>query len=241
MAAFIEDLRRLDPDEIVMLGDHVDAGGFLSQHHTIGYVAQTAYSYEDDIEACNQHLDAIQKAAPRARIEYLEGNHEDRVERWCVEQALRGGKDAEFLRKAIAPQFLLKLKERGIPYYRRSEKYDNLNIPGTIKRGKCFYVHDPGHGDPARVLSKWGGSVAFGHIHRNVAVITDIVGAGTVGAWSPGCLAQVQQYWHHSKPTGHTHGYGVELVARSDDFLRLNIPIIEGRSYLSGLLARGKA
>jgi hypothetical protein len=54
--------------------------------------------------------------APKARIDYIEGNHERRVETWCVTQSLRNSKDAEFLRRAFAPEFLLNLKERGIPY-----------------------------------------------------------------------------------------------------------------------------
>ena len=109
-AAFLADLKRLDPAEIVMLGDHVDCGGFLAQHHTLGYVAQTDYSYAEDLEAANNFLDAVQAAAPKAAIHYIEGNHERRIETWAVTQTLRHSKDAETLRRAFPPEVRLRLK-----------------------------------------------------------------------------------------------------------------------------------
>ena len=142
VASIVEDIRRLQPDEIVLLGDMVNCGGFLAQHHTLGYVAEISEaSYEADIAATNDVLDAIIKAAPRAVIHYLEGNHEERVERWCVTQTLSHSRDAEFLRRQFAPEFLLRLAERGVQYYRRSVHYHGLPVPGTIKLDKCFFWH----------------------------------------------------------------------------------------------------
>ena len=88
MKAFMRDVKLLDPDEVVMLGDHVDCNGFLSTHGLPGALADCDYTYEEDIRAANKHLDALQRCAPRARIHYIEGNHEHRVERWAIGQAL---------------------------------------------------------------------------------------------------------------------------------------------------------
>ena len=38
-AAMLADLAVIRPASIIMLGDHLDCGGFLAQHHTIGFVA----------------------------------------------------------------------------------------------------------------------------------------------------------------------------------------------------------
>ena len=124
LAACLGDIKALDPDEVILLGDHVDCGGFLAQHHVMGFVAESSYTYEADIAATNAFLDALQTAAPRAKVEYIEGNHERRIEQWSLTQTLRNSKDAEYLRRAFAPEFLLRLKERGIPYYRQAECYD---------------------------------------------------------------------------------------------------------------------
>jgi len=141
VAAMLSDIKALNPQEIVLTGDHVDCGGFLAQHHVMGYVAETLYSYEDDLAAANSFLDQLREAAPNAKIEYIEGNHERRVETWAVTATLRHHHDAEGLRKLYAPEFRLYLKERGIPYYRDSICHDGLTIPGIIKRGKCYFFH----------------------------------------------------------------------------------------------------
>ena len=235
MALFIDDLKRIQPAEIIMLGDHVDCGGHLAQHHVIGYIALGAYSYADDISACNQHLDAIRAAAPNARIHYIEGNHEARIERWCMEETIRNSKDAEFLRQCYSPEALLGLAARGIPYYRRSTMYHGLPIPGAIKLGKCIFVHDPGFSDPSRTSGRFGGSVVHGHDHQSHQLIRPTVSAGDIGVWSYGTLARTQQYYMHTRPSTHTLGYGIHNVARSGNFLSVAIPLIKGVSYLSRL------
>lgn len=229
---FLQDMKHLQPDFINNLGDLVDCGGFLAAHHVIGYQAQMEYSYEQDIATCNGILDTLQKNCPSTKIEMIEGNHEDRVERWCIGQALGNGKDSDYLRRAFAPQFLLDLKGRGIPYYRRSENYDGLSIPGAIKRGKIIVVHDPGFSDPRRTLARFGAPVVHGHDHQSHANVTSTVGQGDIGVWSFGCLAKRQQLYAHSRPTGHVHGYGIALESRSGHFLMLSVPIINGASYL---------
>jgi len=237
LAALLTDLKALDPHEIILLGDHVDCGGFLAQHHVMGYVAETAYSYEDDIAHANAFLDAVQKAAPRAKIEYLEGNHERRVETWAVTQTLRHSRDSEGLRLLYAPEHRLSLAARGITYFRESVQYDSLPVPGVIKRGKCFFMHGMSTAKNAvtATLAKIGGNVVFAHTHRAQSEVVRLVGAGVIGGWNPGCLCALQPLWQHTSPTDWTHGYGVQLVSPSGAFLHLNIPIIDGKTNFASL------
>ena len=240
VAAVLGDIKALNPDEIVLLGDHVDCGGFLAQHHTMGFVSETSYTYEADIAAANSFLDAIQEAAPKAWIRYVEGNHERRIEQWACTQSLRNSRDAEFLRRAFAPEFLLKLKERGIDYYRQSEYYDGLPIQGTIKIGpKCYATHGSSTSKQATttMLASFAGNLVFGHTHREQSSSARPVHSGQIRAWNPGCLCELQPLWCHTFPTSWTHGYAVQNQARSGDFIHLNVPVIGGRSLL-GSLAR---
>jgi hypothetical protein len=235
--AFLADLKRWNPDEIVLNGDIVECGGFLAAHHTLGYVAQTSYSYQDDIAAANWFLDEVQKAAPKAEIHYLEGNHEDRVERWVVDQTMRHQRDSEFLRELIAPNALLKLEQRGINFYRRSVEYVPGLPPGWIKLGKIFFVHElSGSKNAARdSVTRTAGNVVYAHTHREDSASVVLPGVGLVKAWNPGCLCQRQPLWRHSDPTGWSHGYAVQIVAKSGEFLHLNIPIWEGRSLAGNM------
>jgi len=235
--AFLSDLRRWNPDEIVLNGDIVECGGFLAAHHTLGYVAQTSYSYQDDIASANWFLDEVQKAAPKAEIHYLEGNHEDRVERWVVDQTMRHQRDSEFLRELIAPNALLKLEQRGINFYRRSVEYVPGLPPGWIKLGKIFFVHElSGSKNAARdSVTRTAGNVVYAHTHREDSASVVLPGVGLVKAWNPGCLCQRQPLWRHSDPTGWSHGYAVQIVAKSGEFLHLNIPIWEGQSLAGNM------
>lgn len=157
-----------------------------------------------------------------------------RVEKWCVTQALRNKRDSQFLLNAFGPEAVLGLKQRGIEYFRSSGRYDDLPVPGTIKLGECCFTHGIFFGQHAAQAhaSRFGCSVVFGHIHRSQSVVLRTVGKGVIGAWSPGCLAQLQPLYAATRPTDWTHGYGVQIVARSGKFLHLNIPIIDGESLL---------
>jgi hypothetical protein len=237
LAALLADLKILRPHEIILLGDHVDCGGFLAQHHVMGYVAETSYSYEDDIAHTNALLDQIATAAPSAKIEYLEGNHERRVETWAVTQTLRHGKDSEMLRRLVAPEFLLKLKARGIPYFRQGLHYDGLSVPGVIKRGKCFFFHGVSTAKHAvaATISRIGGNCVFAHTHRAQSEVIRMVGTGPIGAWNPGCLCEIQPLWQHTQPTNWTQGYALQLVRPSGSFLHLNVPVLNGETHLAAL------
>lgn len=238
VAAFLGDIKALQPHQIILGGDIADCGGFLAQHHTLGYVAETSYSYEDDIAAANQFIDDIQRLVPKAGIEYLEGNHERRVETWCITQTLRHQKDSDMLRRAMAPEFMLHLEERGIPYFRLSECYDGLHVPGVIKRGKCYYFHGittARHAAAMTLLRSSGNSVYF-HTHRAQSDIQRRISVGVIGAWNPGCLCDQQPLWLHGAPSDWTNGYAVQLISRTGRFLHFNVPIIDGHSDLTALL-----
>ena len=236
--AFLADVRRIQPDEIVLNGDIVECGGFLAKHHAANYIAQTTYSYQDDIAHGNWFLDQLQDAAPNAQIHFIEGNHEDRVERWVIDETMSNSRDAEFLRQLNAPEFLLNLKERGIIYYRRSETHVPGLPPGWIKMGKIFFVHELSGSKNAASdsVSRTAGNVVFAHTHREDSATRVLPGVGLVKAWNPGCLCQRQPLWRHSDPTGWSHGYGYQVIAKSGEFLHINVPIWQGRSLLGNML-----
>jgi len=240
--ALFTDLDSLRPKEIICLGDHLECGGFLAQHHVLGYVAQASYTYEEDIAAGNVFFDQLQKAAPQASIEYLEGNHEHRVEKWCVTAALRNEQDAGLLLRCHHPTNVLHLEKRGIKYYKQGEYYDGCRIPATIKRGACYFTHGFAHGKNAanRHLARFGGNVVFGHVHKILSASDRNVKDGEIGSWSPGCLCKLQPLYRHTDPTDWSHGYGVQLVRPNGDFLHINVPIIDGMSYLVNLTEQVK-
>ena len=240
MAAMLRDAAGLNVNEIVLIGDHMDCGGTFNAHQRT-YTNELTESYEDDAGACNRLLDGLAKACPKARGWYLEGNHEQHVERWASRQFV-SRKDAEGLLARYAPAAVLRLRTRGITYIKRSEFYMGLSIPGTIRLGKCFFVHGISHSKNCaeRHLNRFGASVVFGHVHRSQSVVSRTVASDGHGAWCPGTLAKLQPLYRHTEPTEWTHGYGLQFVTREGRFMHLNVPLIRGESLLSGLIKRNK-
>jgi UDP-2,3-diacylglucosamine pyrophosphatase LpxH len=233
--AFLDDLKQLDAHEVVWLGDHLDAGGTFSTHQKT-YTNEMTESYEDDCLATNRFLDAVAKRAPRAKQYYLEGNHEVHVERFAARTFL-AHKDAVGFLDAYGPQAALKLRKRGIRYYKRSEQYMGLAIPGAIRLGKCFFVHGIAASKHATYthLVRFGANVVHGHTHRMQSCNERTVVSAGFGAWCPGTLAKLQPLYAHTAPTSWTHGYGVQFVAASGAFIHCNIPIHKGKSLLHAM------
>lgn len=241
-AAFLRDIQSLSASvrEIIWLGDHLECGGFLAQHHVLGYVAQTEYTFEDDVAAANHALDQIATVCPHASQDYLEGNHELRIEKFCVNAAVKNGIDAEFLRKQIGPQSVLHLGKRNVQFIRNGTCYDGLRVPGAIKRGKCHFLHGARHGRNAiaETLADFGANVVMAHIHTAGQASSQTVESGEIVGWCPGCLCQRQPLYKHSQITRWTNGYGLQLVQGDGSFLHINVPIIDGKSYLLQLTER---
>ncbi len=233
-SALLADLEVLKPKEVVWLGDHLDCGGFLAQHHTIGYVSETDYTFEDDVAACNTHLDAVMERCPKAVHHYLEGNHEVRVERWITTQTLANKADSNYLRKMFGPELVLNLAKRGVHWYARGKFHMGVTVPGTIKLGKCHFTHGSRTGAHAAsaMLRDFGGNIVYGHTHTMDSAHSRSVHHGSIGAWCPGALCELQPMYMHTQVTRWNHGYGLQFVREDGGFLHVNVPIIEGVSYL---------
>lgn len=236
LAALLADVKRLDPDEIVLLGDHLDCGGVFSTHSK-SYTNELTESFEDDVSATNEFLDALQALAPRATIDYLEGNHENRVSRF-VASTFQRYNDAEGFMSRMGPEAVLHLRRRGVKYYKRSEMYQGISIPGTIRKtvnGKAiYYTHGISAARHATAvhLARFGNNVVHGHIHRAQSVHGRTVEKGVIGAWCPGTLAKLQPLYAHTNLTDWSHGYGLQMVSSSGRFVHFQVPICSGESML---------
>lgn len=231
--AMLADAKTVGPDEVVLLGDHLDCGGTFNSHQRT-YTNEFAESYEEDCLQANIFLDKLQAACPRAVFHFIEGNHEQHVERWAARN-FESHRDAEMFLERMGPASALRLKDRGIAYYRRSVFYQGLAIPGCIQLGKCFFVHGISHAKHADSihLQRFGASVVFGHIHRSMGRIERTVTSGGHGAWCPGTLAKLQPLYKHTQPSDWSHGYALQDVLKSGHFHHTNVPIFGDRTIAS--------
>lgn len=235
--AFLADLQLLCPDEIVMLGDHLDCGGTFSAHQR-NYTNEMVEDYETDVAQTNAFLDAIVSYAPNARIHYLEGNHEAHVERWAARN-IQSRADADSLIEHWGPAARLQLKARRIAYYRSKEFHMGLAVRGAIKLGKCFFTHGISHSKHAddAHLNAFAGNIVFGHVHRALSVLARTVESRGHGAWCPGTLALLQPLYRHTECTQWVQGYAIQFAnEKTGRFTHLNIPVFgDGTTGLAPL------
>lgn len=240
VTAMLGDIKRLDPDEVVIGGDLLECGGWLAKHQPIGFIASCDYTYQEDVNAANELLDQVREAAPSAEIHYLEGNHEDRVERWIVDQVMASKRDAAFLHSLASPMALLRLQERGIKYYRRTEIYGTGLPRGWIVLGKMHFTHSLAYSKNAArdAVLKTAGNVTYFCTHREDTASIVFPTVGLVKAFNPGCLCQMQPVWRHSDPTTWSQGYAVDYIAKSGNFQRVHVPIWRGESLATAMVSR---
>lgn len=231
--AFLVDLAHIRPAQVVMLGDHVDAGGIFSAHQP-NYAEELDYSYEADCDATAKLLDDIQAAAPSAWIAYLEGNHEAHVARHVV-RLKANARDARAMAALLAPEARLKLRERGITFIGQESFWGGLAVRGTLKLGRCYFAHGYRVNKHATAshMSDFGACIVHGHTHRMASTHGRTVASDAIGAWCPGTLAKLQPLYRHTAPTDWAHGYGLQFVEADGRFLHVNVPIVAGRSLLA--------
>jgi hypothetical protein len=182
----------INPALVVLVGDNLDAAELGKYRVTPAYQQTTQASIDRLATLCAQ----LRAAAPSARIVWLAGNHEERLPRYLLDNAVA----AFGLRKGNAPE---SWPVMSLPYLARMDEHDVEYLPGYP--ASAFWINDRLrviHGD--RVAS--GGSTAhkylgnekvsviYGHIHRReyaARTREDRDGPKEIMAASPGCLARI--------------------------------------------------
>lgn len=243
VAAFLADVNVLNPDEIVLGGDILECGGWLAKHQPLGFVANCDYSYQEDVRAANWFLDELQKSAPNAVIHYIEGNHEDRIERWAMDTAMAHKCDVQFLLEAFGPKAVLRLDERGIHWYNRHEVHGKDLMRGWIKLGKMFYTHSLTYSRNAArdAVGKTAGNVTYWCTHREDTATIVFPGVGICKAFNPGCMCSIMPVYRHTNPTSWSQGYAIDFVAKSENFQHIQVPIWDGESLAGSVINRFKS
>jgi predicted phosphodiesterase len=180
-----------------------------------------ADSVKSELEKVGYFLDYIHEEFPKAKIVYREGNHEYRLERFLMANALELLDMDQF----HLPE-LLSFKKRGI---------DWVNEKRVIRVGDLSIIH--GHElssgisapvNPARGLFlKFKASALMGHCHQT-SEHTEKTGLGEIiSCWSVACLADLNPLYRPINP--YNHGYAHVRMYSATDFHVSNRRIIDGK------------
>jgi predicted phosphodiesterase len=189
-ANFLQWCRDEQPQEVIVGGDFLELESCSSHGGTV-----RPPMLKEDVEDGKAALDQLRAANPDAKITYLEGNHEDRLNRKVVN-------DAPALDGALSLPEMLELKERGIAWHKYGE---------VVMRGKLGVTHGwytPVH-HAKKHLEELGCSVMYGHTHRPQVYTRGKVGGTTHGAFGLPCMRVLEAGWLKERPSGWMQGFGV--------------------------------
>lgn len=236
----VSDLEKLAKhiQEVVWLGDHLDCGGTFNAHQRT-YTHEMTESYREDVQQARRFITMVRERTPLASHHYLEGNHEQHVERFLARN-FDAYEDAEFLLDLVGPKSVLKLDELDIKYYRSSEMHMGMTIPGLIKLGRCCFIHGVSVAKDAvaKTLERIADNVVHGHTHRAQSTIIRTAASEALGGWCPGTLAKLQPLYRHTTPTTWTGGYAIQAIQSNGKFTHINVPLFgDNTSGLKPLLS----
>jgi len=155
-----------------------------------------------DFETANAILDRhqriIRKRNPKAEFVLLEGNHEERVERWLDE-------NPEFDGFFDVPR-LLRLAERRIKWVRSWSRGE------VFKVGKASFTHGlyTNQYHAKKMLDAEAASIFYGHTHDMMCIPRSRRDKEDLQVGqSLGCLCEMEQSYMKGKPSNWQQGFGV--------------------------------
>lgn len=229
--------RTLQPDYTGFLGDVLDCEIFSAHAKKTIQEAQT-YDYKElELDPCNKMLDEVQKNTNFTY--FLEGNHEQRIERWAV----NNGRVGESIYQLISPRETI---ARG----RENFKMIPYEVPTGLRRGfvqivaptkkmrtgGLVAVHGwsfAKHAAYVHLEKSRSQSILFGHTHRAQTITSrDPWNGSLIKSFNPGTLSQLQpRYAHGGSPSDWSHGFAIIYVG-SESWTEYIISIVDGRCVL---------
>lgn len=185
-------IKKENCDNIILNGDIIDSSS-ISKHPK----NSNAPKYLYEIELTKSFLSSIRADYPKARIIFKEGNHDDRLGRYILENATE-------LEGLISLSDILGLKDKEIEFCETTQimKANEINIVHghEVKVG--------GGINPARsLLLKTYESTIMGHVHRTSFSAGKSLGGKFIRTWTTGCLCKLSQsYMPYSSSN---HGFAI--------------------------------
>jgi predicted phosphodiesterase len=215
-------LRGLKPkvNRVVLAGDYVD-------FYKISFWKSdpARLSFVDEVTQIQEKLQELRKMFYRTPIDYIEGNHEQRLWRYVNEKA----PDLAY-RNNI--ESVLSLRQRNINYISNIERMTTGKKPYNL--GKLFVLH--GHEKKVSMNAinlarlfylKCKTNVIAGHHHKTDASLVRKLDHKYEGAWTVGTLGQLSE--EYAPITDWNHGWAYVDVFENGNFEVHNKVLIEGR------------
>lgn len=190
--------------EILIGGDYLDFYG-VNSHGLDPAITKRLF---EEVEEGRHELQRLRKLFPKAKIVYLQGNHENRLERYIMKKA----PELFNITNTYKILELDKIKAKYIPFT-PDQRY---NVLGT----SLIARHKPLSSGPTaanNTVMKCGASVIYGDIHRvQEAQVVTLDGAYHRGI-GVGCLANIKHKVMQYVQNHHQWQLGFAIVTALED------------------------
>lgn len=211
-------------DGYIQIGDFLDFDSISSFNFGKPRALRDRY-LSTDFEVANKILDRhqriVRKRNTKAKFVLLEGNHEERVERYLDQNPQFEG--------LLDIQKLLHLNERGFKWVRSWSKGE------TYKVGKATFIHGnyTNTYHPAKMATKYGDNIFYGHTHDMMchAVANHLNPDKVHVGQSIGCLCIRDLSYMKGQPSNWQQGFMV-LFVKPDGTFTYYTPRIFGGAFI---------
>lgn len=223
------------PHRIVILGDLLDMPDWSEK-----FVREPDFQFltQESLNRAAKFLAELRQACPLSQIDYIEGNHEVRLQRLVMLQL-----PAAFGLKAVDARYPV----LSVPHLLNLQALD-INWHGNYPNDRVWINDNLAcmHGDVVgsdsgqtvmKILKNASHSVVFGHIHRHEHATETRFGRDGMRfytAYSPGCVCRIdgvvpgvraEMNWQQ--------GFGV--VRYNKKFFQIvHVPVFDGKGYYDG-------
>lgn len=205
------------PDIIFINGDLIDCLDISKFNKPL----ERHMSLPEEIEEARYFLLQLRSSSPRARIIYIFGNHEFRMESYLS----RNARELYGL-KGLTLEEQLDTKDLDIDVYNNHTK-ENFYQYGKLLIGHFNKVNKFGGYTAKNLLEEKGLSVIQGHTHRlGSSYKRDF--DGQKGAWEGGCLCDLNPKYCN-RPNWQTSFITIHKDRKSDQFKVTPVEIIDNR------------
>lgn len=218
------------PENIVIIGDFLD----FYEVSRYGKDPSREHTFQDEVNKGRSRLEMLRRKAPKSRIMYRKGNHEERLETYLMNNPELSSLDI------LNVDILLGLDDLDIEYFDYKDslvigKYTVIH--GTDKEGAKLSGHSAY--TPKGNVEKFGTSIIQGHSHRlGSHYKTDHDGTIREGH-EIGYLSKPMDYAHH---TNWQQGFGVlytDTNSNTQNFYNIHIEdgefIFNRKRYKGGI------
>lgn len=200
---FVEECRRRNVKGILLNGDTLDS-------HEVAFfdVHRDAKTYRQELETCQQFLAYLRARFPKTRIVWKDGNHEERVGRYC----LRRAPAISDLPCVNLPQFL-NMQNYGLEYVTDQRIIMLGHLPvlhGHEYKGGISTPVNAARG----VFLKAKDSVIINHFHQTSMHPEMTIKGKEIVTWSIGCACGLQPRYN---PHGGKWNHGYALIELDRD------------------------